>query len=103
MACSPSPPVSLAGADFVVYELDVDDGSQRGLAVKGEMLVVSGTGGYVAWSDDDPQQSWTSLEIESSLDYRDVEILNDGTIVVMSAGPGPRSRILGRHCFLEPF
>ncbi len=64
MACSPSPPVSLSGADFIVSELDVDDGSQRGLAVKGEMLAVSETGGYVAWSDGDPQQSLTSLAIE---------------------------------------
>jgi len=107
MACSPSPPVSLAGADFVVYELDVDDGSQRGLAVKGDMLAVSGTGGYVAWSDGDPLQSLTSLEIESALDYRDVEILNDGTIVVMSAGPGrastvSRIELLGTKTLLGP-
>ena len=107
MACSPSPPVSLAGADFVVYELDVDDGSQRGLAVKGEMLAVSGTGGYVAWSDGDPQRSLTSLAIESALDYRDVEILNDGTIVVMSAGPGRASTIsrielLGTKTLMRP-
>ncbi len=107
MACSPYPPGQLADVGFVVYGLDEDSGSQRGLAVNGDMVVVSGTGGYVSWSFGGPNEFLTSLEIDEELDYRDVEILNDGTIVLMSAGAGAASTIsrielLGTKTLLRP-
>ena len=71
MACSPYPPEELADVGFVVYGLHEGSGSQRGLAVNGDMIVISGTGGYVSWSLSGPNEFLASLEIDEELDYRD--------------------------------
>jgi len=92
-ACNLGQRASLADLGFAAYETHVKVGSQRGLAVNGDAIALSGTGGYVTWSLDGGKSFPESLVIDENLDYRDVEILNDGTIVVMSAGPGAASTI----------
>jgi len=93
-ACSLSQQANLADLGFIVYETQVELGSQRGLAINGEVIALSGTSGSVTWSLDCGNTFIGRLRIDEKLDYRDVEILNDGTIVLMSAGPGEASTVV---------
>jgi photosystem II stability/assembly factor-like uncharacterized protein len=93
-ACSLSQQGNLADLGFVVYETQVEPGSQRGLATNGEVIALSGTSGSLTWSLDNGNTFIGRLIIDEKLDYRDVEILNDGTIVLMSAGPGEASTVV---------
>ena len=93
-ACSLSQQANLADLGFIVYETQVELGSQRGLAINGEVIALSGTSGSVTWSLDCGNTFIGRLIIDEKLDYRDVEILNDGAIVLMSAGPGEASTVV---------
>ena len=94
-ACNLSQQANLADLGFVVYGSGIEPGSQRGLATNGAVIALSGTSGYVTWSLDHGETFTGRLTIDEKLDYRDVEILNDGrTIVLMSAGPGEASTVV---------
>ncbi|MBC8369104.1 MAG: hypothetical protein H8E25_03830 [Planctomycetes bacterium] len=92
-ACSLDQQQSLADLGFVASGTKLQSKSQRGLAVNGSIIAVSGTGGEVTWSLDGGQSFSDILLLDENLDYRDVEVLNDGTLVLMSAGPGAASTI----------
>ncbi|MFT7516769.1 MAG: photosystem II stability/assembly factor-like uncharacterized protein [Myxococcota bacterium] len=68
-------------------------GSMRGLAVNGEMVASSGENGVLTISGNGGKSFNGTVRLNPDLDYRDVEVLNDQTIVVMSAGPGAASTI----------
>lgn len=72
------------------------DASFRALAVGPDATVfVGGTKGTVLRSAD-AGDSWDTLEVgdaTSELDFRDVEVAGDGSVVLMSAGPGEKSRL----------
>ncbi len=69
--------------------------SFRGIAVKNENEAwVCGTNGTVSKTTDGGKQ-WLKINIPGvdSLDFRDLELLNDHSILLMSAGPGQSSQI----------
>jgi len=70
--------------------------SFRGAAVKNNMAVVSGSNGKVFKAElgEKPLQ-WNLLTVPGcdTLQFRDVAILNDTTIILMSAGEGKSSQI----------
>lgn len=72
------------------------DASFRGIAVvDSNTIVVGGSNGTVVQSVD-AGASWTTLSIAddaAELDFRDVEATADGGLILMSAGPGEKSRI----------
>jgi hypothetical protein len=73
-ACSLSQQANLADLGFVVYETEIEPGSQRGLATNGEVIALSGTSGSLTWSLDNGNTFIGRLTIDEKLDYRDVEI-----------------------------
>lgn len=74
----------------------VDDVSFRALAVdSGSTVFVGGTNGTVLRSAN-AGATWETLVVgdaTSELDFRDVEVASDGSVVLMSAGPGEKSRL----------
>ena len=76
-----------------------DSGTQatiRGLAVRNHAEAwVTGSGGTVIRTTDSGR-TWKRIPIPESnaLDFRDVEVLPDGTLLLMSIGSGNASRIL---------
>jgi photosystem II stability/assembly factor-like uncharacterized protein len=67
--------------------------SLRGLsAVDANIAWASGTGGTILKTTDGGK-SWTSHNIAGDLDFRDVQAFDAKVAVVMSAGPGAKSRI----------
>ena len=73
------------------------DASFRGLAVQSETEAwATGTGGTVIRTTD-AGRSWKKIPVPDSdrLDFRDVEVLPDGTVILMSIGSGAASRVLG--------
>jgi photosystem II stability/assembly factor-like uncharacterized protein len=72
------------------------DASFRGLAVSGTKEAwATGTKGTVIRTTD-AGKTWSRIDVpgSESLDFRDVEILPDGTVVLMSIGNGESSKIL---------
>lgn len=72
------------------------DASFRGLAVRGEQEAwVSGSGGVVLRTLDGGA-SWTKVATPASdgAEYRDIELLPDGSVLLMQAGEGAASRLL---------
>ncbi len=72
------------------------DASFRGLAVRSETEAwATGTGGTVIRTTD-AGRSWKKVPVPDAdrLDFRDVEILPDGTVILMSIGSGAASRVL---------
>ncbi|MDP6963308.1 MAG: hypothetical protein QGF46_03990, partial [Planctomycetota bacterium] len=93
-ACSLGQQTSFADAGFVVYTfVNYENSSQRGLAVAGDIIAISGTEGRVAWSLDGGQSFPERIQLKPELDYRDIEVLGESAIVVMSAGPGEQSTV----------
>lgn len=74
----------------------VDDVSFRALAIGSDSTVfVGGTNGTVLRSADSGA-TWDAVAVgdaTSELDFRDVEVASDGSVVLMSAGPGETSRL----------
>ena len=70
------------------------DSELRGLAVLDSTHAwASGSGGTVLRTQDG--QSWGKIAVTGAekLDFRDLEVLDASTLVLMSAGPGEDSRI----------
>lgn len=73
------------------------DVSLRGIAAESAQRVwVSGAQGTVARSTDGGHQ-WTVFDLPDAreLDFRDIEVLAPGVVIVMSAGNGAKSQLFG--------
>ena len=70
------------------------DASFRAIACNRKTLFVGGTGSTLLRSEDDGK-TWqtTSVCEDTDLDFRDVEVLADNKVLLMSAGPGKKSRL----------
>lgn len=72
------------------------EASFRGLAVRNEREAwVTGSNGVVIRTIDSGK-NWNRVMVPDSedLDFRDVELLGDGTVLLMSIGPGKSSRVI---------
>lgn len=70
--------------------------SLRSVAVCGRSIMLVGGSGGVLLRSTDGGTSWNQIEVSADakeLDYRDLEVLQNGNLVLMSAGPGERSRL----------
>jgi len=79
--------------NWQVSELE-NGASLRGSAVGPASLWVTGTGNTVFRSDDSGK-SWQGVSVpaDSKLDFRDIEVFDDQTAIVMSVGEGQQSRL----------
>mgnify|MGYP006271595689 FL=1 len=67
--------------------------SFRGIAaVSKNEAWVSGNKGRI-YHTSDGGASWASVSVNDSLDFRDIELLPDGSLIAMSAGPGGLSGV----------
>ena len=82
---------------FNITALDTGvDASFRGIAIRNENEAwVTGSKGTVIRTRD-AGRSWKPITVPNAdgLDFRDVEVLPDGSVLLMSVGPGDSSRIL---------
>lgn len=90
-------PLSASGPkdDWIVPQRANADASFRGITVVNENEAwVSGSGGVVVRTVDGGK-TWSGVSVPNSgqLDFRDIEVLQQGVVVLMSAGPGEQSRI----------
>ena len=92
-ACGSEPPTARPAPEWTSLNTGLH-ASCRGLAASSAMAVIGGAGGALAVSRDHGL-SWRMAAPagSDSLDFRDVAVLDDATIIAMSAGPGQRSRI----------
>lgn len=86
-----------ATEDLLITKVHVLDKavSLRGIyAVNDQEAWVSGSRGSIYFTRDGGQ-TWQQSQIPAGdgFDFRDIEVLKDGSIVLMSAGPGNKSRI----------
>ena len=96
-ACSWQPASQAADAGKVkIQEMTTDsDASLRGSAVAGkDEAWVTGSNGTVLRTVDGGT-TWQRIEVPGAedLDFRDVEILADGSVLLMAAGPGDASKL----------
>lgn len=93
-ACSNSD-ASNAGYKWNTFSYGSEDVSFRGIAALDESTCwVSGTQGTIIRTTDGGV-NWQDVSVPGtdSLDFRDIEVLDDGTAIAMSIGPGAQSRI----------
>jgi len=66
----------------------------RGVSAKGQIVWVSGDKGTVLRTTDNGS-TWRSVAPSgvADLDFRDIEVIDDQTVFLMSSGEGPKSRI----------
>ena len=70
--------------------------SLRSVAVYGRKILLAGGSGGVLLRSTDEGESWNQVQVAddaAELDYRDLEVLRNGNMVLMSAGPGEKSRL----------
>lgn len=68
--------------------------SLRSVAVYGQKILLAGGSGGVLLRSTDEGVSWSQVQVAddaAELDYRDLEVLRNGNMVLMSAGPGEKS------------
>lgn len=91
-----SPKLNLPEGNFVFFmdKTILGKASFRGVAVANDIAVVAGSGGQ-AYLANLNKKKWTRLNVTSddNIEFRDVEILDGNTILLMSAGEGKASKI----------
>jgi photosystem II stability/assembly factor-like uncharacterized protein len=90
-----SPGPTHAGYQWQTMPYGSEDISFRGIAAVDDLTCwVSGSGGTIIRTTDGGK-NWQDVSIPGtdSLDFRDIEVLDDGTAIAMSIGPGAQSRI----------
>lgn len=90
-ACSA--PSKTVGPEWKRVQLDGEP-SLRGSAVGPNSLWVSGTGNAV-FKSDDGGENWRDVSVKAQpvTDFRDIELFDDRTAIVMGVGSGEQSRL----------
>ena len=85
---------SLAKYQWQLFEMPTKPSLRGIFAVSAQTVWVSGSNGSYFYTTDGGQ-SWTTGKVPNadSLDFRDIEVLPNGRVILLACGPGEKSQI----------